>query len=186
MSLTGHYCQIDINNLVETNLELLKRMNSINSKCENVENYVSEMNSSNLFSSLISSNVYNLCTLSPCGAGRTMLGFDIDGSFYSCDYFVGIPEFKIGNIFEVENVKQIVYKSILSQGLLNRNVNSIKECSVCKWKSICTYHCAADSYFNHHSIYKPNYMCEYVKKIIPRIIDILYRGEINPVNIKPC
>lgn len=66
------------------------------------------------------------------------------------------------------------------------NVDSIKECRMCTWKNVCTYHCASDSYFNHKTLYKPHSMCEYVKKIIPRIIDLLYRKKISINNIPPC
>ena len=40
-----------------------------------------------------------------------MLGFDIDGSFYSCDYFIGNLEFKIGNIYEVDDIKIVFSKT---------------------------------------------------------------------------
>lgn len=182
----GSIYNVNIDDLIETNVELIRKMDSINSKYSDIHDYVSEMNSCNLLCNLSSLNIHNLCTLSPCGAGRTMLGFDIDGSFYSCDYFIGTSEFKIGNIFEVKDIKNTVYKSILAQGLLNRNVNSIKECSMCIWKNLCTYHCASDAYFNHHTLNKPHSMCEYAKKIIPKIIDLLYKNQINPDNIIPC
>lgn len=120
--------------MIETNLNLIENINLINSRRNNIEDYVSEMNISNLLNNLSSLNVYNLCTLSPCGAGRTMLGFDIDGSFYSCDYFIGNSEFKIGNIYEVNDIKMSIYKSQSAQKLLKRDIDSIKECKVCTWK----------------------------------------------------
>ncbi len=122
----------DIDGLVQTHIKLIEKMNISNGSCEDVKDYVSEMNSTNLISNLTSFTVHNLCTLSPCGAGKTMLGFDIDGSVYSCDYFTGEPDFKIGNIFEMERVKDTINKGIFTQGLLNRDVNSIQECSVCQ------------------------------------------------------
>lgn len=172
--------------MIETNLNLIENINLINSRRNNIEDYVSEMNISNLLNNLSSLNVYNLCTLSPCGAGRTMLGFDIDGSFYSCDYFIGNSEFKIGNIYEVNDIKMSIYKSQSAQKLLKRDIDSIKECKVCTWKNVCTSHCASDSYFNYDTLYKPHSMCEYTKKIIPQIIDLLYRNKISINNIPPC
>lgn len=158
----------------------------INNECNNIEDYISEVNISNLLNNLSSLNIYNLCTLAPCGAGHTMLGFDIDGSFYSCDYFIGNLEFKIGNIYEVDDIKNSIFRNPSVQNLLKRNIDSIKECRMCTWKNVCTYHCASDSYFNHKTLYKPHSMCEYVKKIIPRIIDLLYRKKISINNIPPC
>lgn len=177
---------INIDDLIETNLKLIEKINLINSKCNNIEDYVSEMNISNLLNNLSSLNIYNLCTLSPCGAGRTMLGFDIDGSFYSCDYFIGNSEFKIGNIYEVDDIKNSINKSLSTQKLLKRGIDSIEECRICTWKNVCTSHCASDSYFNHNTLYKPHSMCEYTKKIIPQIIDLLYRNKISIHNIPPC
>lgn len=177
---------VNINHLIETNLKLMEKINLINNECNNIEDYISEVNISNLLNNLSSLNIYNLCTLAPCGAGHTMLGFDIDGSFYSCDYFIGNLEFKIGNIYEVDDIKNSIFRNPSVQNLLKRNIDSIKECRMCTWKNVCTYHCASDSYFNHKTLYKPHSMCEYVKKIIPRIIDLLYRKKISINNIPPC
>lgn len=174
---------VNINHLIETNLKLMEKINLINNECNNIEDYISEVNISNLLNNLSSLNIYNLCTLAPCGAGHTMLGFDIDGSFYSCDYFIGNLEFKIGNIYEVDDIKNSIFRNPSVQNLLKRNIDSIKECRMCTWKNVCTYHCASDSYFNHKTLYKPHSMCEYVKKIIPRIIG---RKKISINNIPPC
>ena len=177
---------VNIDHLIETNLRLMEKINFINNKLNNIKDYVSEVNISNLINNLSSLNVYNLCTLSPCGAGYTMLGFDIDVSLYSCDYFIGNLDFKIGNIYEIDDIKSWIHKNISAQNLSKRNIDSIRECRICTWKNICTYHCASDSYFNHKTLYKPHSMCEYVKKIIPQIIDLLYRKKISINNIPPC
>ena len=177
---------VNIDHLIESNLRLVEKINYINYKCNNIKDYVSEVNISNLLNNLSSLNVYNLCTLSPCGAGHTMLGFDTDGSLYPCDYFIGNLDFKIGNIYEMDDVKSWIYKNISAQNLSKRNIDSIRECRICTWKSICTYHCASDSYFNYKTLYKPHSMCEYVKKIIPQIIDLLYRKKISINYIPPC
>ena len=43
----------------------MEKINLINNECNNIEDYVSEVNISNLLNNLSSLNIYNLCTLSP-------------------------------------------------------------------------------------------------------------------------
>lgn len=179
--------EMDIDHLVSTYKQLIERINMLNSKCEDPDEYISEMNSTNIFNNLTSYvNMFNLCTISPCGAGRTLIAFDTDGSIYPCDDFVGEPRFKIGNVFEIEDIKKIVFRCILNQGLLNRDINNVPECSICPWKKICIFQCASDPYYTHQTFNKPHSMCTFAKKVIPEMIDLLYTKQVEPMNIIPC
>ena len=169
---------VDIDDFVSINLELIKKIDRINSNRDR-ENYVSERNIDNLIYNLSSWNRKFMCAMSPCGAGRKTLGFDTDGSMYPCDDFINQSDFCIGNIFATDNVRETIEKSHIIRKLLNHNVNNITECSVCPWKWICTSHCASNSYFQNGELNKTSYECLYIKKIIPEIIDLLYKNKIN-------
>lgn len=175
--------EIDIDNLVSTHIELLKKINKINNQYTETNDYVYESNLTNIMNSLASFNVSNLCTLSPCGAGRTTVGFDTDGSIYPCDNFVGYSDFNIGNIYEIEDIKKTMYRGITTQGLLNRDINNIPECFICPWKEICVLRCPSDPYFYSKTFNKTHSMCVFEKKIIPEIIDLLYKKQIDLKNI---
>ena len=169
---------VDIDDFVSINLELIKKIDEINSKRE-INDYVNERNSNVLVNNLTSWNRKFMCATSPCGAGRKTLGFDTDGSMYPCDDFINQSGFCIGNIYAIDNVRETIEKSHVVRRLLNHNVNNITECAVCPWKWICTLQCVANSYFQNGELNKFSYKCSYMKKIIPEIIDLLYENKIN-------
>jgi uncharacterized protein len=169
---------VDIDDFVSINLELIKKIDTINSNRDK-KNYVSERNIDNLINNLSSWNRKFMCAMSPCGAGRKTLGFDTDGSMYPCDNFINQSDFCIGNIFTINNVQETIEQNHIIRKLLNHNVNNITECFMCPWKWICTSHCASNSYFQNGELNTPSYECLYIKKIIPEIIDLLYENKIN-------
>lgn len=97
--------------------------------------------------------------LSGCGSGTEYLAVTPEGDLYPCHQFVGIEEFKMGDIFKgVENIeKRLEFEKY--------NVYSKEECAQCWSKFFCSGGCAANSYnFNQNinSTYKIG--CDLQKK----------------------
>ncbi|ONI41668.1 thioether cross-link-forming SCIFF peptide maturase [Candidatus Epulonipiscium fishelsonii] len=97
--------------------------------------------------------------LAGCGSGTEYLAVTPEGDLYPCHQFVGMQEFKMGDIFKgVDNIeKRLEFEQC--------NVYSKEECTNCWSKFFCSGGCAANSYnFNKNinSTYKIG--CDLQKK----------------------
>lgn len=97
-----------------------------------------------------------------CGAFHRTYAVDIDGYLYPCHRFVGLPQFRMGNIFtdskyEVEKWKHVDYR---------------EKCSKCWLKNLCGGGCAYDNYVKNGSINVAS--TEFCKHM-----DLLYRAVID-------
>lgn len=78
--------------------------------------------------------------LAGCGAGSEYLAATPTGELYPCHQFVGMPEFKMGDVWKgVENIEQ-------RKKFEKCNVYSKDECTSCWAKFFCSGGCAANSY----------------------------------------
>lgn len=84
---------------------------------------------------LISKERPHMCYRSPCGAGNSILGIGHEGNIYLCDELVGNEQYKIGNILESGNLKDLLDSSpVLHQAAEQRKVEKVHRCSTCVWK----------------------------------------------------
>lgn len=98
------------------------------------------------------------------GECSSYLAIDANGDVYLCGRFMGIDEFKIGNI-----IKQSLGKILFSHGYkdISQKTNSLKEeCMKCKWNSICNGGCSYYRYMNGGLLSSPYYFCSSTKKIL--------------------
>jgi len=105
--------------------------------------------------------------LAGCGSGTEYLAVTPNGDLYPCHQFVGLPEFKMGD------VQNGVTNLSLREKFEKCNVYSKDECKECWAKFHCSGGCAANSYNFHgdiHSVYKIG--CELQKKRIECAIGI--------------
>lgn len=87
----------------------------------------------------IGNNNINNCN---CGApyGNTPT-IDVNGNMYPCIYWVGMPKFLAGNVFDEGDLSNIS----LCHDLQNKlNVENRNDCKNCKWKYICGGGCAVN------------------------------------------
>lgn len=84
--------------------------------------------------------------LAGCGSGTEYLAVTPNGDLYPCHQFVGLPEFKMGDV--VEGVTNIEKRSEFEKC----NVYSKAECKGCWAKFHCSGGCAANSYNFHGNI----------------------------------
>ncbi|MGL6174795.1 MAG: thioether cross-link-forming SCIFF peptide maturase [Cellulosilyticaceae bacterium] len=84
--------------------------------------------------------------LAGCGSGTEYLAATPDGSLYPCHQFAGMPEFKMGDVWEgVTNLEQ-------RSKFEKCNVYSKDECTNCWAKFYCSGGCAANSFHFHGNI----------------------------------
>jgi len=110
-----------------------------------------------------------------CSAGREYVAVTAEGDVYPCHGFVGIDEFKMGNVLE-EDFPGESYATI-SDLFSKLNVNISEECSLCWARFLCGGDCAAHSYIYNNDLSKPTKRrCIMAKSILeallPEIADI--------------
>lgn len=124
-----------------------------------------------------------MCGQSPCGAGRRIIAMNALGDLFPCDDFCGNDCFKIGNIKDIQNLGDLVNTSIPIKLCQSHCIDNIPECHSCIWKKICISHCCSDSYNYSGKFNSPHSACEFIKKFIPTVIDLLYTGRIQIENL---
>lgn len=87
--------------------------------------------------------------LSGCGSGTEYLAVTPEGDLYPCHQFVGLEEFKMGN------VKQGVTNEKLRESFSKCNVYAKQECKSCWAKFYCSGGCAANAYQMNGDILLP-------------------------------
>jgi uncharacterized protein len=88
--------------------------------------------------------------ITACGAGFEYFAVSPEGDLYPCHQFVGLPEFKAGNIWGGIQNPQLV------EEFRNTNVLRKAACQNCWAKFFCSGGCHADSYFTNNDLATPN------------------------------
>ncbi len=91
-----------------------------------------------------------------CSAGFSLMAVDMDGSIYPCTAFVGLAQFKIGNVKTGINEKKLKEFS-------NIKISSSTACEKCWAKRLCRGcgSCYNLNYFTNKKLGEPNsYYCE--------------------------
>ncbi|NSW89995.1 MAG: thioether cross-link-forming SCIFF peptide maturase [Firmicutes bacterium] len=84
-----------------------------------------------------------------CGSGFEYIAVTPEGYIYPCHQFVGLEEFKMGNIYDGVLNHDIV-DMFMNSNILNKN-----ECKKCWAKFYCGGGCAANAYHFNNSIDRP-------------------------------
>ncbi len=104
-----------------------------------------------------------------CSAGREYIAVTADGDVYPCHKFVGIDEFKMGNVHDEDfpGERYVKIRSIFD----NHSVYTSEECSSCWARFFCGGDCAARSYINTGNLFRPTKRrCILVKSILEAIL----------------
>lgn len=110
-----------------------------------------------------------------CSAGREYLAVTADGDVYPCHGFVGIKEFKMGNVHD-EDFPGDAYNEIKNI-FNNTSIYTSKECCSCWARFLCGGCCAANCYIYNGDLSRPvERHCIEIKSILsallPEIADI--------------
>ncbi len=103
----------------------------------------------------------NLCNLKR--GCKSFITIQPNGDAYPCDYFEGIPEFRLGNIFAQSFVD--MFQSQAYQRYLNQVVAYPTECIRCEWFRVCQGGCAYESFLTRDV----NYFCSDYMRIYDHI-----------------
>jgi len=120
-----------------------------------------------------------MCMRSPCGAGTSLLSFSPNGGIYPCDDFSGERRFLLGNIYEDE-LATLVKNSPIIALFEKCTVDSTSRCRDCIWRWICCGDCAARRYYTFGTITHQGPLCEYYRRIIPYVLELLVDNKLDP------
>lgn len=100
--------------------------------------------------------------LSGCGSGYEYLAISPEGDLYPCHQFVGMEEFKLGNVITLEEEE---LKKDIQDIFKNSNIYTKDGCNSCWAKFYCSGGCAANSFQFNNDINIPYEIgCELEKK----------------------
>lgn len=105
------------------------------------------------------------CMRSQCGAGRDFMTFATNGDVYPCPRTRVNPEFRLGNVAEVDRLNDIWKNNPVISQLAERQVGIISECRECTYKRFCEAGCPIGSYEHYGKTDAPHPWCEYYKGI---------------------
>ncbi|MEK6527860.1 MAG: peptide-modifying radical SAM enzyme CbpB [Nitrospirota bacterium] len=115
-----------------------------------------------------------MCDISPCGGGRCFLTITACGDMIPCGEFIGLREFRGGNIFK-DSIDQAMASEPFKK-MRSRIVEDIAECDLCTFRNICGAPCPAElhAFGNMH---KKAVFCEFYKEIINYAFKLIAEGK---------
>lgn len=98
--------------------------------------------------------------LGGCGAGHEYMAVTPEGDIYPCHQFVGMEEFKLGNVHDDAG-----FNKEIQQTFKNTNVYTKEDCKKCWAKFYCSGGCGANAYQFNNDLKKPYKLgCELERK----------------------
>lgn len=99
-----------------------------------------------------------MCDISPCGGGRCFFAIAANGDIFPCSEFLGVQEFKGGNLFHNDIGNVLQSKAFLK--VTTRKVENITQCSQCAIRHFCGAPCPAESHEMNGGMDKIGAFCE--------------------------
>lgn len=99
-----------------------------------------------------------MCDISPCGGGRCFFALSAKGDLFPCSEFIGLPDFRGGNIFD-DDIKKVCASDAFRR-VTSRKVEDIEPCTRCAIRHFCGAPCPAEASEMRGSLNKPGAFCE--------------------------
>jgi uncharacterized protein len=116
-------------------------------------------NFANVLVSIVAPSARRLmCDISPCGGGRCFFAVAASGDLFPCSEFVGVPEFRGGNLFADEI--ETVLGSAPFKKVTGRRVEDIDPCKRCAVRHFCGSPCPAEAHEMNGGMDRPGAFCE--------------------------
>jgi len=116
---------------------------------------------------LLSRKRPEVCSKTPCGAGRNFFVFDREGNIYPCYHFIKLNNFKMGNL---NSSFEEIINSKIKKELDKRQVNNLEDCKNCSIKFFCCSGCTSHAYYNFGKILAKSPYCLYYKTIYKKLM----------------
>jgi radical SAM additional 4Fe4S-binding domain len=118
-----------------------------------------------------------MCDISPCGGGRRYFAVAANGNAYPCGEFIGMEDFKGGNIF-TDQIDTIAASGNFLK-VTKRSVDDIVECQTCIFRNMCGSPCPAEMYSADPKMLQKSYYCEFYKQLAMHAFRVIARGDVE-------
>lgn len=118
---------------------------------------------------LMPKNSPSNCVQCSLGSKYPLVGIDIDGSIYPCDYFWNKKEYLLGNVFD-HSLNSVI--NLPEDFRTYKNVDNILGCSTCDWKRFCGCGCPGSEIMIGKDIkYTKSSYCNYNKTMLKYVAE---------------
>ena len=133
-------------------------------------------NFANILISIIAPTARRLmCDISPCGAGRSFFAIAANGDIFPCSEFIGIEEFKGGNLFKDTIADALQSKPF--KKVITRKVENISPCSKCAIRHFCGAPCPAEAYMLNGEINTTGAFCGFYEEQVRYAFRLIADGK---------
>lgn len=115
-----------------------------------------------------------MCDISPCGGGRCFFAVSASGDLFPCSEFVGVKEFKGGNLFTGSIEKALDTKAF--RMVTGRKVEDIDPCNRCAVRHFCGSPCPAEAHEMNGGMDRPGAFCELYEDQVRYALRLLADG----------
>lgn len=118
-----------------------------------------------------------LCDISPCGGGRVFFALAPDGGMYPCSEFVGLKEFRGGNLFRDDIAR--VMASPAFRRVTGRSIENIEPCRRCAIRHFCGAPCPAEAQEMNGGMDRPGAFCAFYEAQVRYAFRLIADGRAN-------
>ncbi len=115
-----------------------------------------------------------MCDISPCGGGRCFFAVAANGDTYPCSEFIGLPDFKGGNLFN-DRIEDILASEPFSQ-VTGRRLEAIVPCKNCAIRHFCGSPCPAEAYSMNGALQTTGAFCEFYEEQVRYALRLIADG----------
>lgn len=116
-----------------------------------------------------------MCDISPCGGGRCFFALAPNGDIFPCSEFIGLPEFKGGNLFE--NQIEEILESEAFRKVTERRVEDIEPCRHCAIRHFCGSPCPAEAHEMNGNMHATGAYCEFYEEQVRYAFRLIADGK---------
>ncbi len=135
-------------------------------------------NFANILRAIIApSSRHLMCDISPCGGGRCFFAIAADGGMFPCSEFVGLTDFRGGNIFRdkiPETLNTPAFKKVTG-----RKVENIEFCNSCAIRHFCGSPCPAEAHSMNGGMEKRGAFCRFYEAQTRYAFRLIADGKAN-------
>lgn len=135
-------------------------------------------NFANVLAGLVAPTTRRLmCDISPCGGGRCFFAVSARGDLFPCSEFIGIPEFRGGNLF-ASDIPAILETPAFTR-VTGRLVEDISPCRQCAIRHFCGAPCPAEVFMCTGTLEAPAPYCEFYAEQVRYAFRLIAAGQVD-------
>jgi len=116
-----------------------------------------------------------MCDISPCGGGRCFFALAATGDLFPCSEFVGVEEFKGGNIYNNDIGDALASRAFAK--VTGRLVEDIEPCRRCAVRHFCGSPCPAEAYEMNGGMDRTGAFCELYEEQVRYALRLVADGK---------